>query len=617
MRKLASKLWVGALLFALFGVFVASKVIFNLNLLGTDTVRPVTIDKVSRLGQYGYGWTQDIYGDLSQGIFSTVRMLENGIEYGHPSSWHGDVQAKGNGLYIHRDGVLFSTPDNTPPIYNGRSYAASFNPYAWLNTDYVSLSLLAIIWLIFFRMPPGTPCHRLARMPLLWLGVLLLDRFATFSTSASFVLEHLPDTNSYLNIPFDSLTGALSSLRTLGYPLLLALIPVSILPEMQLLLYLAAVFVFALGIGSLAGKWTGVFMSLPLVCMIGAYRLDGLIYIAHHATDSMALAAALAALGFLFLAFSAEGKRRGLFVTACCLITLLGYHIRPAYLFLLPLMPFITLGWVFLNNPSASRKDAAKKVLLPVTAGVVLPFVLFCGMRYVVVNHFGLVSFGGHNIVRIAGNFLDRDTAEAMPEDIRPYARAAADNLSNAGALVPPWATAEEVYMHIYQHYSYTVANMGGEMGYCRGGKECNELFNKLARAVLLEHPGMYVRWVWGAFLDSAKQFTLLGRWKFPLITGFFLSLAFLAASAWQARNRISMGKAILSSGFVPALCLIVFSGLSYFLLGLANIILVEPPLPRYLTGVRALILPVYVGVICFIVRAGWHMRHPSAPKRG
>jgi hypothetical protein len=609
--------WIGVLLSILFGVFILSKVVFNLNVFGTDVVRPITVDKVSRLGQYGFGWAQHIYGDLSQGVFSTVRMLENGKEFGSPSSWHGDVEQQGKGLYIHRDGVLFSTPDNTIPFYNGRTYAVGYNPYTWLNADYIALGFLVVIWLCLWRMPSEHPWRRLAHMPLLWLGLLLIDRFATFTTSASFALEHVSDTGSYLNTSLDSLTGALSSLRTLGYPLLLSAVPVAILPAIQLLFYMAGVFILAAGMGSLAGGWIGVFMSLPLVCMIGAYRLDGLFYITHHMPDGVALASALAAVGFLFLAFSAEGRRRGLFVAACCLMTFIGYQFRPAYLFLLPLMPVIALGWVLLCNGPAGWKGAAVRVLVPVTAGVVLPFVLFCGLRYAVVGHFGLVSFGGHNIIRIAGNFLDRDTAAAMPEDVRPYARAAAENLSKAGALMPPWADANEAYRHINRHYSYTVANMGGTTGYCASGKECNALFNKLARAILLEHPGLYARWVWGAFLYSLKQFTVLGRWTSPVIAGFCFSLVFLAVAAWRARSRVSVREVVLSDAFGPVLRLFAFSGLSFFLLGLANVILVEPPLTRYLMGVRVLVLPVYVGLICFMARAGWHALQPSGQGRG
>ena len=52
----------------------------------------------------------------------------------------------------------------------------------------------------------------------------------------------------------------------------------------------------------------------------------------------------------------------------------------------------------------------------------IVPFLLFCFLRWVVVGHFGLVSFGGMNIIGIAGQFLTEDMIPKLPETVQPLA---------------------------------------------------------------------------------------------------------------------------------------------------------------------------------------------------
>ena len=51
-----------------------------------------------------------------------------------------------------------------------------------------------------------------------------------------------------------------------------------------------------------------------------------------------------------------------------------------------------------------------------------LPFLAWSALRWFVVGHFGLVSFGGYNIIGIAGQFLQKDSTTQLSTDIRPLA---------------------------------------------------------------------------------------------------------------------------------------------------------------------------------------------------
>lgn len=62
---------------------------------------------------------------------SPLVLLENGVAFGQKHSQHADIQRIGQGRYSHWDGggnnvyLWFSTPDNTDPRTNGRTYALS------------------------------------------------------------------------------------------------------------------------------------------------------------------------------------------------------------------------------------------------------------------------------------------------------------------------------------------------------------------------------------------------------------------------------------------------------------------------------------------------------------
>jgi hypothetical protein len=95
--------------------------------------------------------------------------------------------------------------------------------------------------------------------------------------------------------------------------------------------------------------------------------------------------------------------------------------IRPAFLFLLVLWPLVIAWWRWTNDRETLRraiKDAAKLAVLCWS-----PLLVYSLMRWVVVGHFGLVSFGGYNVIGIAGQFMEEKDLQRLPADLQETAK--------------------------------------------------------------------------------------------------------------------------------------------------------------------------------------------------
>ena len=72
------------------------------------------------------------------------------------------------------------------------------------------------------------------------------------------------------------------------------------------------------------------------------------------------------------------------------------------------------------------RRDTSRWALLGkavwLGAGLAAPLVAVCALRWAVVGHFGFVSFGGYNIIGIAGQLLDEELVRELPAGNRQLA---------------------------------------------------------------------------------------------------------------------------------------------------------------------------------------------------
>ncbi len=234
-------------------------------------------------------------------------------------------------------------------------------------------------------------------------------------------LHHHPDSGSCLNYKFDGLAEMLSQIRTPGYPLFLRLVRVvspdfNLLPLIQIVLSFLSAFFFygALRIYGLP-QWMAFASVTPLfyhrlTWQFGSYIL----------TDSPGSALALLSVGFLFIVVTRS--RSVLAWVGIVLSVFITWQVRPAYLFLVPLLPVLAVLLIRLRDASPNRSSHAKKVCLGVVAVTFLPVMAYCGLRLVTVGHFGVASVEGHNLTGIATQFLTRDMVKEFDEDLRPLA---------------------------------------------------------------------------------------------------------------------------------------------------------------------------------------------------
>jgi len=444
------------------------------------------------------------------------------------------------------------------------------------------------------------PWHRRAAALVLALALAAVSAHFVLSGRARVRTER--DDGYLAASRLSSLAEVLSDQRTFAYPLLLRAVrqlspDYRALPHVQAALFMAAVaLLFAALVRSGLPPWTALAAALPLAASELLLPFARLVH-----SDSPGAALTIVAVACLV---EALGRRRLLAWIALGLAVFLAYQVRPANLFLVPLVPLLAMV-----VPGASGGGSAGRLrwrpAAAALAACLLPLVLFAALRLAVVGHFGLVSFGGFNLVGVAGSMLSPEVVAALPAEHRALGRAILDGRRERG-LEPigersfPHATARMLAW--YSEYNVNVWRIAGRaarrQARAQAGppearsrprlqREANRRLGGLALAVFRQRPDLYAAWV----LHGAR----LGlSWSFGQVRGMGASLALLAlgAVATVGAAALAAGPARRAAALALARCAPLLAiGWGAFLAGLLLVVLVEPPLERYLLAV-ALLLP-------------------------
>jgi hypothetical protein len=426
------------------------------------------------------------------------------------------------------------------------------------------------------------------RSPMVILVACVAASFAVSALTHGFQPEVQPDTESYRSFDWSSATAVLSNMRTIAYPVCLRVMDVfsrypQAIPLVQWLAWVAAAFVLYRGLVQV-GYRAHVAAAAAGVVLLGHGPLTlAPTVLADSLAGSLSVAAAGCCLGVL----SPASPRRwwiGLVVT-----TLLAYHTRPAYLFLIPLWPCVQLlldrclmrrGWLLVG-----RRCAA------LGAATALPFLAYCTLRWVVVGHFGLVSFGGLNLIGVVGQFLEADDAAALPADLQPVAQKMLDRRDELPEYEPP--TSYAAMERQFNPTVWTLAAPAAEESVGEDSLAVNGLVSRLARELLERHPREYTRWlVWNAkhaCLELA-QIVLLDR-------GTLLILALSLLGQLRSLLRPA-GLACVGDGPPTDTRRIELHALFWLAIGFAAaktllVLLVEPTIGRYMISAGPLLPPV------------------------
>jgi len=345
---------------------------------------------------------------------------------------------------------------------------------------------------------------KLVRKPPFWLFVQSLALGVALAALGKFEPVRVFDTTSYEQFRFAPPAESLCQMRTFGYPLLLRLGAVlapshAAVPALHFVLHVLAVVVFWMGLkGVIRSDWTRLAVASSLL-----YSNTLLRYANALAADSLASSLAIATMGWLLLTIFGKPRR------VCWWVLALGvfatYQVRPAYLFLIPLLPALALALRWLVTPRAAPRPPWRSLVLSSIAVVLIPFLAFCTVRWVTVGRFSLVSFGGNNFAGVVSVFLTADDVDRLPPDIRPLAKAVVRRRREMAATVPDYSPEITLdYMGIERPWNVNTAHVcvpAAREVYGNDWPEMDRGLWRLALAIVARKPLCYGVWLAKAFV--------------------------------------------------------------------------------------------------------------------
>ncbi len=442
----------------------------------------------------------------------------------------------------------------------------------------------------------------LVARPGAWLLLQAAVLLAYLVGTDQFSVQRLPDSGGYEYFPAHSLREALSQSRTVAYPLFLSAVRVpspslDLLPTLQLMGHALAVYLVYRGLCQTGvAPWTALVVASPLLYARTVVQFGAAVL-----SDLPALSLAVATSGLL-LTVLARPRSWPAWV-GLTLALFLTYQTRPAYLFMVGLVPL--LGWLLPRVTGAPADGLTRRgVAAGVAAAALLPLLAFCALRWAVVGHFGLVSFGGCNTIGIAGQFLREADVESLPPDLRPLSRAMLEARAEEEAqgrwkrAVAPGAID---YTLMCESYNSTCQMcFGGAILALYHGESDLVLYNglatRLAWALIVRHVGDYRRWLQRAFWEGCTMMaeSAADKWVFVRL----FALLGLLHAARRLRHPVAAAPAPGGDARV-ALGVMALLGVSFALTTLLLVIAVEVPLARYLDAAAAFLPSVVAAAVC------------------
>ncbi len=438
------------------------------------------------------------------------------------------------------------------------------------------------------------------------LGIQMLGIGVFLWAAGKLVPVRTPDTASYLEFAFGSWFDTLSHFRTPGYPLFLKMVggvtpDHSAAPFLQFLAYCLGVILFHHGLRHVCpGEWRRMAISSSLLY---ANILHG--YVNNLTTDTLAAAGGICVAGLLLGCQTGPARRWsslmsiGLLLFATCLI-------RPAYLFLVVFVPLAGMLLSLIRPGRTGRTDSARRdgmkslvELLPVT---VVPLFAYCLLRWCVVGQFGLVSFGGYNLIGVSGQWLDEALLPELPAASRPLAELALQRQRLIREQSPDAPVGDRMnYTTMELRYDETIWRVfqpAAEELYGADPRRINTELRRLATSLVWARPKLYAVWL----AKSARQAVRIV--VSDLVTNpVYLLLTILCVLAQIARILLSSGARAANErtagsppetaqpiragpGSALFLLAVLYAGLQLLL-----VILVCPPLGR-MSDAAAVLLP-------------------------
>jgi hypothetical protein len=381
------------------------------------------------------------------------------------------------------------------------------------------------------------------------------------------------DTLDYANFPIASIDSALNNKRTYLYPCFLKAttteaIPYMVVPYLQYTMAAVAAAVF-LGTLLRSGWSAGMALAASMPLMTNSIVLD---YCAMITPDSIAQSLAILTVSFWLRQIWLPDRFGSLLMLG--LLVFLCYQTKPFYLFLIGFVPVggvVARWWLFGARSGVAR--LGWKLLFCST----LPFLAWCSLRWFLVGHFGLVSFGGYNVVGIAGQMLRREDVEKLSEELRPLAT----TILNSRDQRVDWSSrmTYSVYETQYNPMVWQIAVPAAEKMYDGDSRRMNLSLARLSREVIGLRPVRYGIWLGHAAKRALTQSVHLSLVNPISVCSVFLMTLFFGASWLKSRRNLQQPQTLR---YPVEYQTIVWLGIGFAICAMTLVILVETPLARY-----------------------------------
>ncbi|MBI4869184.1 MAG: hypothetical protein HY816_19765 [Candidatus Wallbacteria bacterium] len=416
------------------------------------------------------------------------------------------------------------------------------------------------------------------------------------------------DSPSYLELARGELFSreALAQKRTLGYPLFLRLLDatgagIAAVPVAQATLYLASIAALH---AALSG--VGVHPGAAAAAVSTLFWADATFspHCAHVMTDC--LAETLAILSIALLLWTAGKRSSKARWIALGLSTFACYQIRPAYQFMLGFVPLAGLGFLAILAEPDELRTRWKRHLATLVVLAVAPWFLFCAARWALVGHFGVVSFGGSNIIGIAAQFLEPQMIERLPHGQQDEAREIHHKLlSKPGYRVPISGSYDVDVDLLDEGYNIAVWEVAYPTVRSRRvtHRATDEALLELSWSILRQCPARYLVWmVKGVRRAFAKG--LSGQFAVALLL-LIACLGILLACKLSGRRFPLSHDFGDAPGLWQLLWLSSLAAVLFAAMKVPLVVAVEPPLERYVAAAFLFAPMVPVAALLLLIARG------------
>lgn len=412
--------------------------------------------------------------------------------------------------------------------------------------------------------------------------------------------EWVPDTGSYTQFPLNEPVDAAKHIRTYGYPLFLAVGSTGnyhYVPLMHFAVHVVAVMcVYVAFIGWNYPAWVSALIASGVLWSLTLLRCVSLL-----TPDCVAHSVGVIAVAQLLLLVK---RRRIMGWVGVGLAVVIGYQLRPAYLFLVPLIPLqgAVLHWW---QQRVSRVDIKSSLVFSarLAAATFTPLLLFASYRFVLVGHFGLVAFGGYNATGVLSQFLQAEHVDQLPADVRELARRGLQRREDVYA-VRGWANEPTTsYMLIEQRFdanTWTVFVPVAREMWPDDRLEVNRRLASLAKSTAWLRRRQYGNWLVKAGIRGVYLLfsDLILNPFVAIVLPVLVALYFARVRQQSSRFSHRSPQAVADYLSVPLLIAITYS-----LSNVGFIIITTPPLGRFVDPAAVWYPVVLAALLCQLYR--------------